>query len=309
MPTALVVRAAGTNCEIEVCHALALVGATPDLVHVDALIADPARLEEADIIAFPGGFSYGDDVASGRIFAMKLRERVYPALRAAAERGVPMIGICNGFQVLVQVGLLPGPETHAPEGRATTSRATEDVALNVLGAERPLSTEDAPSRVLGGTTSWPDSPPRQMVALGQNKDARYVCRWVPVEYDRSSVCLWTRGLADAWTGPEARDVQMLPVGHGEGRFTTIFADMLPKLERRGQVPVRYLDNYNGSEGSVAGICDPSGRIFGLMPHPDRYLSWTRHPYWTRLSHGVRAGDTPGLRMFRNAVESLALVGR
>jgi len=276
MPTALVVRAAGTNCEIEVCHGFELAGATPELAHVDALIAAPERVERADIIAFPGGFSYGDDVASGRIFAMKLREKLYPALRGAAERGVPMIGICNGFQVLVQVGLLPGLE--ASGGSA-------------------------------GGGGWPLVPPRQMVALSQNKDARYVCRWVPVKYERESVCLWTRGLADAWSGDEERDVQVLPVGHGEGRLATMFHDVLPKMEARGQVAIRYLDNYNGSEGAVAGICDPSGRIFGLMPHPDRYLSWTRHPYWTRLSHGVRKGDTPGLRMFRNAVEALAGVGR
>lgn len=279
MPTALVVRAAGTNCEIEVCHGFELAGATPNLVHVDALIADPAHIDAADIIAFPGGFSYGDDVASGRIFAMKLREKLYPALRRAAQRGTPMIGICNGFQVLVQVGLLPGAE-----------------------ASHATSASDK-------IESWPESPPRQMVALSQNKDARYVCRWVPVRYEPSSVCLWTRGLADAWSDHAANDVHLLPVGHGEGRLATMFHDVLPKLEQQGQVAVRYLDNYNGSEGSVAGICDPSGRIFGLMPHPDRYLSWTRHPYWTRLSHEVRQGDTPGLRMFRNAVEALASVGR
>lgn len=289
MPSALVVRAAGTNCEIEVCHGFELAGARPDLVHVDALIAEPERVDAADVIAFPGGFSYGDDVASGRIFAMKLREKLYPALRRAAERGVPMIGICNGFQVLVQVGLLPGAEA---------SRSLSPLRSN----------DSSPAGSVEGAI-WPESPPRQMVALSQNKDARYVCRWVPVQYERESVCLWTRGLADAWSGEEAKDVQVLPVGHGEGRLATMFHDVMPSLERQGQVAVRYLDNYNGSEGAVAGICDPSGRIFGLMPHPDRYLSWTRHPYWTRLSHGVRQGDTPGLRMFRNAVEALAGVGR
>lgn len=289
MPTALVVRAAGTNCEIEVCHGFELAGAKAELAHVDALIAEPERVERADIIAFPGGFSYGDDVASGRIFAMKLREKLYPALRGAAGRGVPMIGICNGFQVLVQVGLLPGLEASGAWA-ARASSASEGV----------LAT---------GGSGWPEAPPRQMVALSQNKDARYVCRWVAVKYERESVCLWTRGLAEGWSGDEARDVQVLPVGHGEGRLATMFHDVLPKLEAQGQVAIRYLDNYNGSEGAVAGICDPSGRIFGLMPHPDRYLSWTRHPYWTRLSHGVRKGDTPGLRMFRNAVEALAGVGR
>jgi phosphoribosylformylglycinamidine synthase len=289
MPTALVVRAAGTNCEIEVCHGFEMAGATPELAHVDALIAEPERVERADIIAFPGGFSYGDDVASGRIFAMKLREKLYPALRSVAARGVPMIGICNGFQVLVQVGLLPGMEARVGSGEGAPASGVR--------------------RRGAGWGGWPEEPPRQMVALSQNKDARYVCRWVPVKYERESVCLWTRGLADGWSGDEAKDVQVLPVGHGEGRLATMFHDVLPKLEAQGQIAIRYLDNYNGSEGAVAGICDPSGRIFGLMPHPDRYLSWTRHPYWTRLSHGVRKGDTPGLRMFRNAVEALAGVGR
>lgn len=273
MPTALVVRAAGTNCEIEVCHGFQLAGATPDLVQLDTLIAHPDRIDHADIIAFPGGFSFGDDVSSGRIFAMKLREKLYPALRRAAQRGTPMIGICNGFQVLVQVGLLPGVVASGPAAR------------------------------------WPDAPPRQMVALSQNKDARYVCRWVPVKYEPRSVCLWTQNLDDAWNNEDARDVHVLPVGHGEGRLATMFHDVLPALEQRGQVAVRYLDNYNGSEGSVAGICDPSGRIFGLMPHPDRYLSWTRHPFWNRLSEHVRRGDTPGLRIFRNAVEALTPLGR
>lgn len=109
MPLALVIRAPGTNCDQEVSHGFEMAGAKAALIHLDALIREPQRLDEADIVAFPGGFSYGDDVASGRIFAMKLREKLYPALRAAAERGCPMIGICNGFQVLVQVGLLPGP--------------------------------------------------------------------------------------------------------------------------------------------------------------------------------------------------------
>ncbi len=110
MPHALVIRAPGTNCDQEVCHGFELAGASTGLVHIDALLRDPSLLATADLIAFPGGFSYGDDVASGRILAMKLREKLYSPLRDAAQRGVPMIGICNGFQVLVQVGLLPGPQ-------------------------------------------------------------------------------------------------------------------------------------------------------------------------------------------------------
>src|SRR5262245_45189856 len=101
MPTAAVIRTAGTNCDAELMRAFALAGAEPHLIHLDRLVADPDRLDEFDLLGFPGGFSYGDDIASGRIFAMRVRERLYPALRRAIERGAPIIGVCNGFQVLV----------------------------------------------------------------------------------------------------------------------------------------------------------------------------------------------------------------
>jgi phosphoribosylformylglycinamidine synthase len=258
MPRALVIRAAGTNCDAEMMRAFALAGATPDLVHLDRLIAEPARLDEFDLIGFPGGFSYGDDIASGRIFAMKVRERLYPALRGAIERGCPVIGVCNGFQVLVQTGLLPGPEAGEP---------------------------------------WPlGAPPEQRVSLAENAEARFVDRWVPVEFDANSRCVWTAGLSGA------PDVMQLPVAHGEGRLVAR-PGVLEGLKRAGQVALRYLDNYNGSEGAVAGICDASGLVFGLMPHPDRYLDWNRHPYWTRLGAEAMRGETPGLRIFRNAVEA------
>jgi len=261
MAKALVIRAAGTNCDIEVCHGFELAGATSELVHLDTLIRQPHLLDSADIVAFPGGFSYGDDVASGRIFAMKLRERLWPALRAAVDRGTPMIGICNGFQVLVQVGLLPGP--------------------------------------LDGQ-SWSETPPQQTLSLAQNVGGRYVCRWVPVHYEERSVCLWTKGMSQAGSA----ETRVLPVGHGEGRLAPIDEATIPKLEAHGQVVVRYQDNYNGSALAVAGVCDRSGRIFGLMPHPDRYLAWNRHPYWTRLAPNDRTGDAPGLQMFKNAVDAV-----
>jgi len=268
---ALVIRTAGTNCDAELVRAFELAGASATLMHLDRLIAEPQRLEEFDIIGFPGGFSYGDDVASGRIFAMRLRERLYPALRAAAARGCPMIGVCNGFQVLVQVGLLPGP---------------------------------APGE------QWPEGrPPRQEVALAANDSGRFVDRWVRVAPEPSSVCIWTRGLAEVYAADPARAdrVLMLPVAHGEGRFVPDSPEVLRRLEASGQVALRYIDDPNGSAGSVAGICDASGRIFGLMPHPERYLEWVHHPFWTRLTEEDRRGDTPGLTFFRNAVEAAALV--
>jgi phosphoribosylformylglycinamidine synthase len=252
------------------CRAFEMAGARVQLVHLDALIRTPSLLDKADLVGFPGGFSFGDDIASGRIFAMKLRERLYPALRDAVSRGAPMIGACNGFQVLVQVGLLPGP---------------------------------------GVGEAWPvDIAPRQTTALTDNRDARFCDRWVGVVPQRESVCIWTRGLADLMPDDPAarRDIMQLPVAHGEGRFVADDAT-LAAMRRAGQVALTYADNYNGSAGAVAGICDASGRIFGLMPHPERYLDWTRHPYWTRLAAGVRGQETPGLMMFRNAVEAASLV--
>ena len=267
MPKALVIRTAGTNCDAEMVRAFELAGAKVELVHLDRLIAEPQRLEEFDLFGFPGGFSYGDDIASGRVFAMKIRERLYPALRQAISRGCPMIGACNGFQVLVQVGLLPGPLPGEP---------------------------------------WPEeAPPPQRVALTDNQDARFHDRWVGVEFDPASVCIWTRGLGEEMDAATARAVRQLPVAHGEGRLVTASPDILPGMARAGQIVLRYSDNYNGSEGAVAGICDASGRVLGLMPHPERYLDWTRHPYWTRLDASIRKGVTPGLQMFVNAVEAVA----
>ncbi|MCC6679029.1 MAG: phosphoribosylformylglycinamidine synthase subunit PurQ [Phycisphaerales bacterium] len=265
MPRALVIRAAGTNCDAEMVRGFTLAGAACDLVHIDALVREPAALDAYDLIGFPGGFSYGDDIASGRILAMKLRERVYPGLRAAAARGCLMIGACNGFQVMTQVGLLPGPATKDGWGVETT--------------------------------------PHQRLALSDNQGGRFVDRWVGFKVEPGTVCLWTRGLEESTPAAARGQVHVLPVAHGEGRVTADTPGLLAELERRGQVALRYTDNFNGSEGAIAGVCDVTGRIFGLMPHPERYLEWTRHPYWTRLPAEVRRGETPGRLMFRNAVEA------
>jgi phosphoribosylformylglycinamidine synthase subunit PurQ / glutaminase len=285
-PRALVIRAAGTNCDAELCRAFQAAGAAPELIHLDRLIARPAELDRFDLLGFPGGFSFGDDIASGRIFAMKVRTALYPALREALARGALAIGVCNGFQVLVQVGLLPGP---------------------------------APGQ------DWPaDQPPAQSLALTDNQDARFHDRWVGVTYEPRSVCVWTRGLDEPPPLPERdrhmigalaqRDPHalaaraagaMLPVAHGEGRLIAADPGVISALERGGQVAVRYTDNFNGSTGAIAGVCDASGRVLGLMPHPERFLEWTRHPAWTRLDPQVRSRATPGLRLFRNAVEAAA----
>ncbi len=259
-PTALVIRTAGTNCDRELCLAFELAGARVELVHLDRLLADPAPIQRAELVGFPGGFSYGDDIASGRLFAVKLREGLYPELRAAAERGAPMIGVCNGFQVMTQLGLLPGPAAGQP---------------------------------------WPEiAPPRQSVSLTENSGARFIDDWVPMTLERPERCVWTEGL-DPTMSP---DLLQLPIAHGEGRF---FAspETLRMLEASGHVVMRYGENVNGSVGSIAGICDASGRLFGLMPHPDRYTRWSLHPYWTRLDEATRKTEAPGLTMFRTAVEA------
>ncbi|MBL8885631.1 MAG: phosphoribosylformylglycinamidine synthase subunit PurQ [Phycisphaerales bacterium] len=262
-PTALVIRAPGTNCDQEMCRAFQLAGATPELLHLDALVKDPAQLERFQLIGFPGGFSYGDDIASGRIFAMRCRETLYPALRAAVERAVPMIGACNGFQVMVQIGLLPGP---------------------------------------GAGQSWPtDRAPEQTVALTDNENGRFCDRWVGMVSEPKSRCIWTKGIEQSIDPRDTDDVWMFPVAHGEGRFICKDDSVLRDLESSGRVALRYADNYNGSQNAIAGICDDSGLIFGLMPHPERFLEWTRHPYWTRLDQRVTATTTPGLRVFQNAV--------
>lgn len=267
MPRAIVLRTAGTNCDAEMVRAFELAGARADLIHLDALIDQPHRLEEYDLLGFPGGFSYGDDIASGRIFAMKVRERLYPAVRDAARRGCPMIGACNGFQVMVQAGLLPGP----PEG-----------------------------------DDWPDTEaPTPTLALTDNAKARFVDDWVAMDTVVRSRCIWTAPWAELAQRPEASETLILPVAHGEGRLVARSPDLVAALEAGGQIALRYRDNYNGSEGAIAGVCDATGRIFGLMPHPERYLEWNRHPRWTRLPASVRRGDTPGLMMFRAAVEAAA----
>lgn len=263
---ALVIRAAGINCDQEMARGFRLAGAGVDILHVRSLAEDPGRLDRYGLIGFPGGFSYGDDVASGRVLALLVREKLYPALRRAAQRGVAMIGICNGFQVLTQAGLLPGP---------------------------------------GHDEQWSHEPQTAEVALCDNQLGRYADRWVRLSVNPESPCVWTRDLAPH-DAHDPTSAFMLPVGHGEGRFVAPKATV-DALLKSGRAPLTYIDNFNGSAGAIAGVCDASGRIFGLMPHPDRFLDWTRHPHYTRLDKAALAGEpAPGLSMFINAVEAAAV---
>lgn len=246
-PHALIIRTAGTNCDRELAHAFELAGAAVVVSHLNILLEDPCQIDRADIIGLPGGFSYGDDIAAGRIFAEQLRHRLIEPLRAAIQRSVPIIGICNGFQVLIKMGLLPNPESG-----------------------------------------------RQQATLAVNTSGRFVARWVPLDVPKETVCVWTKGLSSL----------QLPIAHGEGRFVPASGERLEQWRLAGQIAIRYgqADNPNGSAGDVAGICDPSGVVLGLMPHPERYTHPTHHPSWTRFGADVLGQVPGGLRIIRNAVE-------
>lgn len=252
-PRALILRAPGTNCDYETAHAFERAGAIARRVHVRALAEKPALADDFQMLCIPGGFSYGDDIASGRIFALELKLRLGDALRKFRDRGGLMLGICNGFQVLLQTGLLLADEA-------------------------------------GG---------RQQATLAHNHSGRFVDRWVHLRAAPGK-CVFLQGI----------DRLELPVAHGEGRFVTRSNDELRALDAAGQLVLRYADdatgaatNPNGAMGDVAGVCDTTGRIFGLMPHPERFVDATQHPAWTgRLdphAHGA------GLAIFANAVRATA----
>ena len=256
-PRAIVLRAPGTNCDEETEHGWALAGAAAETWHVGRLLDSPSALDSFQILSIPGGFSYGDDLGAGRILATRLGTVLEDSLRRLHDRGGLIMGICNGFQMLVRAGLLPG-------GVATIGR-------------------------------------NGLATLTNNDSGRYESRWVT---------LAQRPGLSPFVNDD--DLIRLPVGHGEGKFVTGDPARLAELDAAGQVVLRYADggglptqdypaNPNGSTSAVAGVCDPTGRIFGLMPHPDRALDPLLHPDWTRKG---LAAEGYGLRFFRNAVASL-----
>ena len=244
MVKALIVRTAGTNTDVETVVACDRAGFQTDLLHVNRLVERPERFREYDCFVVPGGFSYGDDLGSGRVFANELRLRLIDPIRDFVRAGKMVLGICNGFQVLVKSGLLPDPLDAGP-----------------------------PS-----------------VTLTFNDSGRFQDQWVRLKAV-SGRCAWVA------EGDELETA----ITHGEGKFVAPAAT-LDRLEASGQVVLKYAGgNPNGSLRDIAGICDPTGRVLGLMPHPEKHLDGTNHPKWTRL--GDRRPD--GLRMFRTAYERLS----
>ena len=257
MVKALIITAPGINCDLELAEGFSLAGAETSTMHIRELLKNPNAIDEFDLIGLPGGFSYGDAIAAGRVMANLMRKTLYPKFVEALQRGVPMIAPCNGFQIAVQLGLLPGPnDSHA------------------FSEQAPVPT----------------------IALAQNNTARFIDKWVNFEVPKNSRCIWTKDLS------VSQALSCIPIAHGEGRFVAS-DEVVQRLEENGQIACQYTsdDNPNGSVGDVMGICDASGLVFGLMPHPERYLRWTQHPTWTRLDKDEMSGDTIGLQMFKNAV--------
>lgn len=262
--SALIITGYGTNCEVECAHAARQAGADEaKIIHFSAMQTGETRLDNYNFLIFPGGFMDGDDLGSAQAAAQRWQhaknsagEPLLDQLRAFMAKGGIAIGICNGFQLMVKLGLLP--------------------ALGGKYFERQCS-------------------------LAHNASARYEDRWCHLKVNPNSPCVFTKGLESMY----------IPVRHGEGRFVTRDEATLDELEGQNQVVVQYADpengqptqeypyNPNGASRAIAGICDPSGRIFGLMPHPEAFNHPTNHPGWSR---GETA--TLGVAMFENGVRYL-----
>lgn len=260
----LILTGLGLNCEAETAQAFRMCGAQAELVHLSDMVDGRARrgLPDYDIMAMVGGFSFGDHIAAGVVYANRLRARLRGPLEEFIARGGLMIGICNGFQTMVRLGVLPGLDGDYQRQRAT------------LAANDRLGYRDA---------------------------------WVKLRAEPASKCIWTRGI----------DRIELPARHGEGKFLPESDELLGRIEQQGLVAMRYVneagepteqwpDNPNGSPHAIAGLSDPTGRIFGLMPHPDAFLYGVHHPQWQRRKiEGTLRDEGEGIGIFRNGVDHAA----
>lgn len=274
----LILRAPGTNCDQETAYAFEQAGADADVLHINRLLESPQQIDAYQVLCLPGGFSYGDDIAAGRIVAGQLRHHLVDTLHQFRDAGKLVLGICNGFQVLLKSGLL---------------------------------LPDEPGQKPPATLTWNDS-------------GQFIDRWVDLK-PSSDHCVFLQGI----------DHLYLPIAHAEGKFVAREETLLQRLDDSGQLALRYAAsgeepvtagartsavsstadrstatappcsaspmtaiNPNGSQADVAGVCDETGRVFGLMPHPERHIHATHHPRWTREPQPEIAD---GLKVFLNAV--------
>ncbi len=281
-PNVLILRAPGTNCDQETAFAFQQAGAKAEVLHINRLLEDPAVAGRFQIFCIPGGFSYGDDVAAGRILGNQIRYHLAERMAEFKAAGKLMLGICNGFQVLIKSGVLlqPSPKLGPPATLTyNDSGKYEDrwVRLEVRGT-KSVFLAGIESMYLPVAHAEGKFVARDRQALGQLEgDDQLVLRYLP---QRESVCATACSQA---VSSEDSAKHCLPTSSG----TPVAA---------------YPHNPNGSMADVAGLCDATGRVLGLMPHPERYIDHTQHPRWTR-GEGGKVGD--GLRMFQNAVEYFA----
>jgi phosphoribosylformylglycinamidine synthase len=265
-PRVLILRAPGTNCDEESAHAFALAGGAPERWHVNRLLESSAKAADFQILCLPGGFSYGDDIGAGRILGNQIEHHLADTLREFRDAGKLIIGICNGFQILLKTELLLAHDASGP-----------------------------------------------VATLAANDSGKFEDRWVRLAVsppDGGNPCVFLSGIEE----------MELPVAHGEGRFVPRDAQVLDSLRSSGQLVLKYKplhsrpstldprlstpypDNPNGAIDDVAGVCDPTGRVFGLMPHPERFVDPTQHPTWTRgPQRDISREVGEGLRIFQNAV--------
>ena len=269
-PRIAIITGYGINSDYELAQSFVMAGGDARRVHISDLIARKPALSEFDIIAVPGGFSFGDHIASGRVFANKLKHALAEDLAKAAERKIPMIGICNGFQVLVKLGILPG-------GAKAAAPAANDGATDAFV---------------------------QTATLTYNDSGRFEDRWCHLSADAASKSIWTKGISTIFLPIRhgegkfiPRDAETLGALKKAGQISLRYCSAEGVCPAEGAAA--YPCNPNGSVDNVAGLCSPDGLIFGLMPHPEAHMLATNHPQWQKL--GLR-GEGEGIRIFRNAVD-------
>ncbi len=244
----LIIRAPGTNCDEESAFAFRQAGSLTTLCHINQILHDSSIMANYQILVFPGGFSYGDDLGAGRVQANELGLKLRSPVEQFIHRGGLIMGICNGFQVLVKAGILPGPMAAG-----------------------------------------------QRITLTNNDSGKFECRWVYLRADQNSRCIFTRGMEYIY----------LPIAHGEGKLIAppgIIDNLDAALyycDENGKITSQYPYNPNGSMNNIAGLTDSTGRIFALMPHPERHIRSNQHPRWTRKQTGEFGN---GFKIFQNAVE-------
>ncbi len=265
----LVLTGYGINCEMEMAYANKLAGSETTIAHINDCIDGHIDINHYHILNFPGGFSYGDDLGSGQVFANKLlyartrRGLMMDHIRRFIDDGKLMIGICNGFQILVNMGLLP---------------------------------------------AFDNDDSARTAAIFYN-DRGYRDCWVHLTINQKSQCIFTKGM----------DFLDAPIRHGEGKFIPADKEVMNRLWEKGHIVMQYADsngrptmdfptNPNGSMEAIAGICNESGRVFGMMPHPEAFNHITNHPHYTRRREEFARSQKPlpeegdGIRIWRNAVE-------